>query len=102
MIFHSKESSGSAGRDIDLGVDILNMAVNSLEGDRQFGRDLFHRLTSGEQTQYFDFTFAQASYNLFFDGRRTLACRHKDCIDHIAIETTGSDFALEFLSGPFE
>src|SRR5690349_13983228 len=60
VMFHGEQRGAGAGRDADLGVDMLDMVVGSLGRDRQRVGDLPGRVAAREQAQHLQLARAQA------------------------------------------
>ena len=73
-MLHGKEGSGCPRGDINLVVDVLDMVVYGLLGDREKAADLLLGVSARDQAQDLHFSLAEPSHQFSTGRANTVTC----------------------------
>jgi len=97
-MLHRKQGCSGAGRDTNFGVDVTDVVIHGIHGNRQLLRNLFVGLAAGEQTQDFNLAVGQAGYQLAARAD-PVTCSLQDRADCLAIQSAGLHLGAQWIRG---
>lgn len=96
-MLEGEQGGGGAGRDADLGVDVLDVVLGRTSGDVEPLSNLPVRASGGQLLQHLDLALAEAGWSSTPPALDALAGSCDHCFCCVVVESSGRDGAAQFL-----
>src|SRR5712692_4982099 len=97
VVLHSKEGSRCASGDVNLVVDVLDVVVDGLLGDREKRADLLLGVAACDQSQDLHFALAEPGHQCSTGQVNAVTCRGQHAVDRFTVESPCTDLASQLL-----